>query len=220
MSEQKYVGIVIKISDYDEFDQIVTLLTFDEVIPFIARGVRKINSKNRVALQLGNVIEIELFRARLSGKVSKLKRANIIKQPPIEELDTANVLYTIIKHISKVEIRPGKVFSGMIESFDSFGTEFNHHVKVYILFKYLDSVGQSPMLNGCIECGTYDNINGFEFYMGGFTCNRHSPKKKELSYLKGIQALGQSFNKYKTTNAYTNKLIFNELEDFIKRSNW
>jgi len=89
--EEKELGIVIKQINYDDFDQIVTILTDTELITFIALGVRKMTSKNRVALQLGNVIEVELFRARLKNKVSKLKRANLVKQLPLQSSDTAMV---------------------------------------------------------------------------------------------------------------------------------
>ena len=220
MSEEKYTGVVTKIIDYKDFDQVITMVTDNEVIPFIALGVRKITSKNRIALQLGNIIEVELFRARLNGKLSKVKRANLIKQAPIQELDTANVLFTVLKHISQIEVRPRDTLRSFLEVYSSLGTEFNHHAKVYILTKFLKTVGQYPTFNGCVECGSYDHINGFEFYLGGFTCKNHSPKKRELSYLKGVLTLDKSFVAYKETNAYINKMIYKELEDFIKRSNW
>ncbi len=217
MSESKELGIVVKIIDYDDFDQIITMITSYEVLTFIAMGVRKINSKNRIALQLGNIIEIELFRARLKGKVSKLKRANIVEQPPIEKLDTANVLLTIIKHLSKIDDFPKGILDSVFETFQSLGTEWNHHVKVYIMFKYLEVVGEAPSINNCIECGTNQHINGFEFYKGGYTCVKHTGNKRNLAFLKAIQSLDISFNSYKNIDATINKQIYLELEEFITK---
>ncbi|WKX02790.1 DNA repair protein RecO [Candidatus Mycoplasma mahonii] len=220
MSETKEVGIVVKMLDYDDYDQIITIITSTEVIGIIALGVRKINSKNRVALQLGNIIEVELFRARLNGKLSKLKRANIIKQPPILELDTAEVLLEIVGYLVKVKDSPKNILSMIFESFPFLGTQYNHHVKTYIMFHYLNIIGQMPTSHGCIECGSLDHIDGFEFYQGGFTCKRHIIKSRDLEFLKAIQSIGHSFIDYKTVDASTNKLVFAEIKDFISRSNW
>ncbi len=217
MSESKEVGLVVKILDYDDYDQVVTIITSDEVLSFIALGVRKINSKNRIALQLGNIIEVELFRARLKGKLSKLKRSTIVMQPPIKELDTANVLLLVIKYLSRIQNSPGDILTSIFECFHALGSEYNHHIKVFILFNYLKTIGENPQLSGCIECGSMDHIIGFEFYKGGYTCVKHTKEKRSLEFLKAIQVLDKSFNTYKETDSSVNKLIFKELEAFIEK---
>lgn len=216
--EEKELGIVIKQIDYDDYDQIVTILTETDVITFIALGVRKMTSKNRVALQLGNVIEIEFFRARLKNKISKLKRASLIKQLPVQESDTALVWLEILKYLSWIEKSSPNLFRSIIETYSYWGTEYNHHIKTYILFHLLEIRGVKPHNDNCIRCGRYDRINGFEFYEGGFTCVYHTKKKRSLEYLKGIQSLFINFKKYMNTSAYVNKNIFNELIAFLKET--
>ena len=213
--EEKEIGIVIKQVDYDDYDQIVTILTQSTIISFIALGVRKMNSKNRIALQLGNIIEVEIFRARLKNKLSKLKRAHLIKQLPIKSSDTALVWLTILKYISQIESSSPKFFQAILESYKYWGTKLNHYIKTYILFHLLEIKGAQPVNNKCMRCGRYDRINGFEFYQGGFTCVYHSKKIRSIEYLKGIQNLFISFDSYIKTSAYINKIIFNEILAYL-----
>lgn len=216
--EEKEIGIVIKKIDYDDYDQIVTILTEKEIITFIALGVRKMTSTNRIPLQLGNIIEVEIFRARLKDKISKLKRANLIKQLPIKSSDTALVWMIILKYLSHIKEAASKLFRSILETYSFWGKDLNHHIKTYIIFHFLETNGIKPMDKNCIDCGRYDRINGFEFYKGGFTCYYHSKKVRSLEYLKGIQNLFAGFNKYKETSAFINKSIFQELVAYLNET--
>ncbi len=215
MAESNVTGIVIKIFDYDDFDQIVTVLTRDEVVPFIAMGVRKLKSKNRVALQLGNLVELELFRARLAGKVSKLKRATLVQQPPIKQGDTALVLLETIKYLTKIQAGSPELFNAILESYPHLGGDDNHFVKTYIVFRILYTMGMFPIMDKCVECGRNDRIDGFEFHAGGFTCVSHTKKKRPVEFLKAIHSLDFSMEEYSKTDPIINKMIFRELTSFI-----
>lgn len=218
MPTNNLTGIVVKTQDFDDDDMIVTVISHDEVLSFIALGVRKLTSKNRVALQLGNIIEVEIFRARLTNKLSKLKKAVLIKQPPLKEGDTALVLLEIIKFLSRIDKSSDILFNRILEGFSYFSDDYNHHVKTFILFGVLDVIGVYPKYERCIECNRHDRINGFDFYKGGYTCVDHTENKKPLEYLKAIKALTLSMNMYKDTDALINKYIYNDLVDFIKQN--
>ena len=169
MTEQ-VTGIVIKKLDYMAEDEIITILTNDELLSFIALGTRKITSKNRNALGLGNIINAEIFRARLTNKLSKLKKAVLVKQPPLLVSDTAEVLFEIMKNIQLVKVPSNSLFRAFLESYRYFGENHNHHVKTFVTFRVLDTIGLMPKTDSCVECSRKDRINGFEFYLGGFTC--------------------------------------------------
>ena len=213
--ESIITGIVVKRTDIDDFDQIVTLITPDEVISFIALGVRKITSKNRVALQLGNVIEAEIFRARLNGKLSKLKRAVLIKQVDIKESDNANVLLEMIKYLSKIKKSNITLFSSIVKSLDTLGKDFNHQVKTFLVAALLESFGLKQNYSCCVECGRKDLIDDFRFFKGGFLCKHHVYKNRTLEELKAFKNL-KDLDKYKDTDPVINKKIFKELTLFIK----
>ena len=164
-------GIVINKLIQNADDEIITVLTSEEILVFYALGVRKIKSKNRYALDYGNLINIEFFRSRLNNKMSKLKRATIIKQPPIMVSDTSLVILTIMKYLSRIKIHSDKLFKAYIDSIQYFGEQYNHQVKTYILFNILDSIGAYPQTQQCVDCGRPDRIQGFDYSLGGFLCS-------------------------------------------------
>jgi len=213
--ESIITGVVVKRIDVDDFDQVITLITPKEVLSFIALGVRKITSKNRVALQLGNVIEAEIFRARLNGKLSKLKRAVLVKQVDIKEGDNANVLLEMIRYLSKVKRSTNELFSSIIKSFDNLGQDFNHQVKTFLVASTLHVFGLEQNYHSCVECDRNDLIDDFRFFKGGFLCKHHSYKSRSLEELKAFQNLN-NLEKYKDTSPLINKKIFSELTLFIK----
>ena len=219
MATNIYAGLVIKTIDYDDYDQIITILTHDDLLTFISKGTRKIKSKNRVALQLGNIIEAEIFQARLRGKVSKLKKATIIKQPPLEKSDTAKVWLLLIKYLKNLKEPNQELFQAIVETYDYFGDKYNHYAKTYILFKYLNALGIKPNIEHCVECNRKDMINGFEFYKGGFTCSLHTDNERELDFLKGIASMND-FKKYIEINPKHNTQIFEEIEKNIKTNSY
>lgn len=205
------IGIVIKKVQLNADDEVITILTSEEIVSFIALGVRKITSKNRFALDYGNIINAEIFRARLVGKLSKLKTATIVKQPPILISDTANVILTIVKNISNLENASEKLFNAILKSYSFLGDTYNHWVKTYIMFNVLDALGIYPIFNKCIDCNRSDRINSFDYKQGGFLCAWHTKQERPIDELKAIQALDKGIEEYIKVAPDINKLIYEEL---------
>ena len=220
MAEEKILGIVTKILDFEDTSQIVTVLTHYEVITFIALGTRKITSKNRVAIQVGNIIDASIFRARLTNRMSKLKKAVVVKQPPITKSDTAKVVLEFIKYLALVKEPEGDPLSKIMNAYEYLGGDKNHKVKTFIVFNILEAIGQKQELTRCVECGSHEEIIGFEFFKGGYTCTKHTSNKRSLAFLKAISALNGSIDAYKDVDDIINKDIFAELSDYIKRNNF
>ena len=220
MSEEKIIGIVTKVFDYEDTSQIVTVLTNTEVISFIALGVRKITSKNRIAIQVGNIIDATIFRARLTNKLSKLKKAVLIKQPPISKSNTAKVVLEFINYLAKIKEPSNDLLNSIISAYEQLGGINNHKVRTYIIFQTLSSFGIKSILNQCVECGGFENIYAFEFYKGGFICNKHNVKKRPLDFLKAIQALDKSIDQYINTCDLIDEEIYKELTTYISSGNY
>ncbi|MCK5806911.1 MAG: DNA repair protein RecO [Mycoplasmataceae bacterium] len=210
-------GIVINKLMHKADDEIITILTSEEILVVYAMGVRKIKSKNRYALDYGNLINVEFFRSRLNNKMSKLKRATMIKQPPVMTSDTSLVILTIMKYLSRIKIHSTKVFKAYIDSMQYFGEEYNHQVKTYILFNILDSIGAFPQTQQCVDCGRPDRIEGFDYSLGGFLCSWHVQKPRSIEELRAIKALATSIEEYKETDPSINKYLFEELVDYMSK---
>lgn len=209
------IGVVIRKIELNSDDEIITLLTPSEVISFIALGVRKIKSKNRYALDYGNIINAEIFKARLTNKLSKLKRSTIFKQPPIATSDTANVILIIMKNLWKVAETSSRLFNAINESYDYLGDTYNHHVKTFITFNILDSIGLYPSFDKCIECNRKDRISSFDFHQGGFLCAWHTKEDRAIEELKAIQNLNLGIKEYIQTDPKINKKIYYEIINLL-----
>lgn len=215
MSTSREFGLVIKSIDYDDNDKIITILTSNSLLTFIAKGVRKVTSKNSYALQLGNLVEVEYFKARLTGKISKLKKATLIKQLPLKESDTALVWLNLLKTFNKMTEGSEKLFNAVIKTYESFGDKYNHFAKTYIMFNYLSSQGVEPNINSCVECNRKDMITNFDFAAGGFLCHLHSKHERSVEFLKGINLLN-NFDEYKLINPKINTDIYLEIQNYLK----
>lgn len=217
MTESR-VGIVIKKTVFEADNEIVTILTQDEIISFIALGTRKLTSKNRFSLDLGNIVNVELFMARLKGRLSKLKKSTLITQPPLLISNTAEIVFEIIKKVQHIENPSSKLFNAFVSSYKHLGNEYNQYVRTYIMFNFLDSMGINPIVDCCVECNRPDRINGFEFYKGGFTCAWHTTKERSLEFLKGMKYLSTDFNKYKDIDPLVDLNIYKEIMKFINEN--
>lgn len=215
MSLKVFKGIVIKEIDYLNDNKIFTIMTDSSLITFLALGVKKITSKNGVALQLGNFIEVEIFQARLKDKVSKLKKATIIKQPPLFISDTAKVLLEIIKWMQKLSDYSLELFNSYIEALNLFGENYNHQLKTYILFRIVWALGLKPVLNCCVECKRKDNIVDFSLSKGGFLCFLHSKNKMNLLELHAWKNIGGEIKGYINTSSEINMILYQQIVDYI-----
>ncbi|MBU4692138.1 DNA repair protein RecO [Mycoplasma zalophi] len=217
--EKIYRGIVINKQPYADADEIVTILTPSKKITFLAKGTQKPLSKNRVALQLLNLIEVEIFEARLATKVSKLKKANTLI---FFNLDTdKTVVINLLKLLNVVKENFYLVTDTCFHLFNLFGRGNDYKIFLYILNQSLHCFGIYPNYKGCVVCQRKDNIIDFEFYQGGYLCFKHSNKTKEIEYLKSVYFLSKDFDDYQANfNKSYIRQIFEELWNFLEENTY
>ena len=175
-------GIVIYFQEYKEYDALIHILTKEEIVPCIAKGVLKINSKNKGAVQLFSYSEFEFVDDQKTMKV--LKHAKLLdsfyslrndlnKQTcalyMCECIDKAHIccfdlLYASLKHLQD------ELYSALC----LFQACFNKMIGV---LAYVD---------GCVCCNSESNIIALSIKEGGFVCG--SCKKEmivdDLEFLK------------------------------------
>lgn len=72
-------GYLIGRYNYLEFDEILIFINkYGNKFTCLAKGIKKIQSKNARALQWGNFLQIELFYSQSLNKISKLKKVTIL----------------------------------------------------------------------------------------------------------------------------------------------
>ena len=218
--EEIQTGIIIKKQIINHDDEIITLLTRDEIITLISLGSKKENSKNALSLDYGNLINVEFFRARLNNKISKLKKATIISKPNLLISDTSEVIMEIIRNINNLKTTSSILFDSILETISYFGDKYNHHIKTYITFRMFHSIGIYPITWKCVDCQRKNKIIDFNFDEGGFKCSIHSNRNRDIHELEAFNDLSQNFSIYKNTSSQINKKIYEEIIYTLNKYIW
>ncbi|MCR8613191.1 MAG: DNA repair protein RecO [Mycoplasma sp.] len=196
MAEKIYSGFVA--SRYNNGDDaIVKVITKNRVIDFIALGVNKPNSKNNVALQVSNFIEIEIFEARLQNKLSKLKKAHLLEDfIKSQQVFYLKNLLSIFKYINYENINVEKLFNIISISLKNLNEKNSFYILTWFLFGLLDVYGYKQINDRCVICNSKKNIIHLNLDEGGFICNLHTKKSTPVGILKNFSLLNNDINNY------------------------
>ena len=213
---KKIIGIIISKNKYLEHDEILTVITSDALISILAKGVMKLNNKNRTNVLLCSLVEFEVLTKYSSENFFLLKKANVLHSLPQINTSNSEKIETIIKIFKKIKEHKEDIFalcSLIISQFDSPNFFYN---KSYLMSNILKSNGEGLVFSHCVSCGTNQNLSSFDVYQGGILCQNHSMNKTPLLLLKSFYNLGQSLDCYvSTTSPETNKQIFNILSKLL-----
>lgn len=171
MPEKIIKGIVISTQNYGDFDQIVKIATSTGIISFIALGTLKPTSKNRTSLNLGTLADFEIFLARQNGKVSKLKKAHLVKELNLDQ----NFGIQVWQILSKLTLLPNylpKLFAFLEQALLSLNNQNYQAIIVYLLIQWIRLQGFVTNFNKCYFCGTNQNLVNFDFQKG-MQCLKH-----------------------------------------------
>ena len=123
MAENVITGFIINISDYEIYDQILTLLLPNNLkLTLIALGTKKILSKNARNISLLNQVEAEVFLARNINKISKLKK--IISLYNFSWEDLTNKIFKIFLNYVNYQKDLKEDFNKYFKSFNNKGICF------------------------------------------------------------------------------------------------
>ncbi|MDJ1648088.1 recombination protein O N-terminal domain-containing protein [Mycoplasma phocimorsus] len=223
MAAEKLIGIVVEKKDFNDYDQLVTFLCpiFNKKITFLAQGVRKINSKNAVNLQMFSIIEAEVFLSRNFSKISKLKKAYLLK-----EYDFSNAFVQItldkVKFIFSNTERINNSFLKLyFHVLDKFKTEECNWWMSILLANSPLILPIRPSSIKCSECGSVNKLVQFSWHLGGMKCKFHSNSITPYNMLLNYYFLFNNFEKYvKSANIYQNELIQKELLNFFTENGY
>lgn len=194
--EFETLGIILAIKNHGDNDGVIKVLTQKGLFFLFARGIQKPNSKNKLNIPLLGLVNLEIIKPKIMGKIATLKRATLISFFPINPL-----LQDIFKNVNHfLNFMNNNNLDKLIETYKLFLNnveEKPNHSYSLILLSFLEQLGHRPNFKSCVECINVDNIIDFEFYKGGFICNLHSSSKKEINFLKSVFWLNKDFNFYK-----------------------
>ncbi len=168
-------GIVLTSKPYKESDALVTVY-FKEYgkMTLIARGVKKIKSKNASALMPLTYSEITFIpRVGLSTLVKASSQCfyRYIKEDLFLEAYASYFVEFIIRNESD-NLPDANIFNYLKQSLDLLEQGYVPQL-IYLLYNVfvLKQIGSPLMVDACSQCGRTDHIAGISFQGGGFVCS-------------------------------------------------
>ena len=186
-------GIVIKKTPYNEYNEILTILTKEGKKTLFAPGVRKIESKNRFSINLLDYSEFEIFN---------LKKASLIIQFPFE-INELSFRDELLFFVNKLPLTNA---SNFINSYSKLSKLLNQNMDnkifTYFLYMLLKDEGINPKMDGCVECGNKNHLIDFKFHKGGFLCDNHSNDILGKEKLIALYNLSISFEQFSANTSF------------------
>lgn len=171
MSETITKGYLINREDFELFDEIITFINeYGNVFNCIARGVKKINSKNGRNLFYGSFLEFEFFLSRDIKKVGKLKRVKLL-EPNNSDINFNSALLFLNATSYKSQLSGTKFYifyKQMLEYIKNIKDQ--NLLVLYIIINLIRLSGIRLVLDCCSSCGSKKIINFSETNFG-FVCS-------------------------------------------------
>jgi DNA repair protein RecO len=171
-------GIVIQINDYQDSHVIMNILTSCGIETVLARGVKKITSKNKNLVQLYALVDILIEDKRnkilINGKV--IKFPEIVFTSMLTSF-TYSLLGNYINSNFDNHLDFEKAYNLF---FDLLQISVNRTTLVRIIFELFALSGNKIDTNKCL-CGENDTFVGFSLDMSSFLCYLCMANKSLLS---------------------------------------
>ena len=171
----KAVVIILKHTDYREND--VILQTFSAEygkLSFIARGLKKMTSKNAAASQLFMLSEVTFDYVK-NDYLHILKSATVVDSFRLlrEDLNLLSIMSVLAEIAQQIELTNDdyqlilNTMERLVKAPDYALTALN-----LFLSEVVTKQGNSPMVDGCVLCGSTKEICAVSITEGGFICKQ------------------------------------------------
>ena len=186
-------GIVIKQNPYKEKDAMISVLTKDGIISFLARGVLSISSKNK-----SSCLPFSYSSFSLNSKVDKLSltQGKLIKSyyhfyNSLEDLASVNLISEcIVKFIDEENTHLFEYLKNYLELLDQGFDEIT--LTAIMLAQIVKNSGYDLDYSSCVKCGSKKDIVHVSYKDGGFICKKCLEKAHQVDsqeYLKSFRYL-------------------------------
>ncbi|MDZ7293127.1 DNA repair protein RecO [Mycoplasmopsis pulmonis] len=219
MAEIIKKGILLSVKDYSEHDVILKVLFIGSTEAILAKGIRKIESKNRSNLIVGSIVEFIYFKARLETKISRLKKASLIQLFDFTSVQNQFLFQTIFHFINQLTKIDEYFFQSYSDILNYQNKDCNSHIITFLYFRAMKSLGIEPNFSSCYRCGSFAQIVNVKVHEGGFLCSNCSLKRKPIRMLKNFYYLTFTFKDYlRNTTFDENEIIKQELISYLEEN--
>lgn len=166
-------GYVLRVSPYKEADAMVTCFTKDGLISFLARGIRKLTSKNASSCQILSYSRFSLA-ATADQKSLTLQEGMLLKSTPEKEdllwMACVSFLAEINARLLTEEDAPS-IFPFFAKAMEGIENGYPIYSSCLLYFaKLLSLLGYGLEVDNCVLCNEKKDIVGISYENGGFVC--------------------------------------------------
>jgi len=193
-------AITLSRRDFREHDQVVSLYTEEKgKVELLARGVKKIVSKNAAHLEPFSFVSIGIARGKEIDYLTNVQSVQFFPniRGDISKSVAASVIVSVVDALTQVNHPDKRVFD-LLRTWLSFvsksvGGQVNRQTLVdAFVIKFFGLLGFSPVLGACVVCekSRHDILKedievqgphaGFYFAGGGLVCHGCGEKKKSV----------------------------------------
>ncbi|WP_322908822.1 DNA repair protein RecO [Mycoplasmopsis felis] len=166
-------GIVLEIHQTGENDFLVSFFTSNGLLTLYTQGLNKQTSKNRNNLQIGSIVEIEYFKARLKDKIGRMKKVNLLVNISLIDIKINLFVSNIVKLFKNIK-QKNHLYNEYLTHIKKINQD---NVDLFLAYFYAQSTtyfGVQPSFNKCRTCFSNKNLVDFSIIEGGFICSKHS----------------------------------------------
>jgi DNA repair protein RecO (recombination protein O) len=177
-------AIILNRRDYRETDQIISLYTRDQgKLDLLARGAKKVVSKNSAHLELFSLVEIQVQKGKEIDHLTKVQSVHFFSsiRKKFEKSLAAGYVVSLTDRLTQVGETESRIFE-ILESWLKFVENvsvFNSALVDGYIVRLLNCLGYRPELKHCVVCGV-KQVNGFYPAGGGVICKVCRDKKEKL----------------------------------------
>lgn len=188
--------IVLSISPYKEKDAVISAISEDQFITFLARGINNPTSKNIAINNPLTIADIDLMDGNFKHPV--LKSSKQIFTPLRLDMDSkylGSLLFIneIVNFLFPDEEKP-KMFKAIEDSVVALKKNKDWMMVLLLFMAQAIRLGGFELeVNQCVNCGSKKNIVTFSFAEGGFICQNcysdeleHDLTKNQMILLRNI----------------------------------
>ena len=166
-------GIVIRQVQYKEKDAMVSVLTKDGTVSFLARGILNPTSKNASSCLLFAYSNFTLNskQDKLTLTQGKLIKSYYHLYESLEKMASIQLVCELI--IKCLDEDNGSIFSYLKNMLELLSNDFDSKTLTLISIAHIvKESGYALEYDECVKCGCKKNIVSYSFSEGGFLCYR------------------------------------------------
>ena len=165
-------GLVLRVNPYRDYDAMVTVINERSSFSFLARGVRKIQSKNSFSVLQFAYSHFDLMKTKdgLSLKTGSVKDSHSKLRDSYQGLLMLDFIAEVTsKFLTEKEFY--KAYASITKIVSLLEQGFDHYTLaiIYIAF-ILNESGYGWNVKACQKCGQKDDIVAVNTKSGGFIC--------------------------------------------------